>query len=218
MYRLEDIGKSFVDGTGSRWVVRGLSASIEVDQPTVLWGPSGSGKTTVLNILSGLLIADEGRLKVDIEKSTIDLESCSDKERLAFRRKHVGFVFQSFNLVPTLTVAENIELPLELAKRLDLRSEALTRLSDLGLEDRSDAFPNQLSAGEQQRVAILRALAHRPHVLLADEPTGNLDAENTEIVADLLWSTAMQTNTMLVVATHNDSIRRRCAQVIELGT
>jgi len=129
----------------------------------------------------------------------------------------MGYVFQFFNLVPTLTVRENVLLPLELNRRLDLRSRALDRLYGLGLEDRAQAFPDELSGGERQRVAIARALAHEPRLVLADEPTGNLDAENAGVVADLLWREVRAVDGALLLASHDVDIAARADRVIEIG-
>ena len=135
---------------------------------------------------------------------------------MRFRRRHLGFIFQFFNLVPTLTVAENVILPLEL-NRLPERSGALARLETLGLGHCADRFPDTLSGGEQQRVAIARALAHEPAIVLADEPTGNLDGANAELVTDLLWQETERAGCALVVATHNQRIADRADEVIALG-
>jgi putative ABC transport system ATP-binding protein len=130
----------------------------------------------------------------------------SKRDRAAYRRRNVGYVFQFFNLVPTLTVAENVRLPLVLSGREELLDEALARLTDLGLGDRANDFPSRLSGGEQQRVAIARALAHHPSLVLADEPTGNLDATQAEQVIELLWRHTRGLNAALLVATHSERV------------
>ena len=139
-----------------------------------------------------------------------------ERDLLRYRRNHIGFVYQFFNLVPALTVSENVLLPLDLADRMHLKEQALARLEFLGLSSRMSAFPNELSGGEQQRAAIARALAHDPQVIFADEPTGNLDAENADNVIELLRSEVRRSGTTLLVATHNEKIRHRSDQVIEL--
>lgn len=171
-------------------------------------------------MLAGLVLPDEGNVKFcpSDGDETLTVNRLSEREMLSYRREQIGFVYQFFNLMPTLTVRENVLLPLELAKRMSCKATALERLALLGLRDRASAFPNQLSGGEQQRAAIARALAHEPAVVLADEPTGNLDAENAMNVIRLLWEVVGRTRTTLLVATHNPLIRERSDFVIELST
>ena len=216
--RLERISKKFQDGTSEHWVLQDLSFEIFRGEKIVLWGASGSGKTTLLNIIAGLLIPDEGHLFYTFEKNEISIRAMSERERTKYRREHLGFVFQFFNLIPTLTVRENVELPLELNKKLDLVPLVTARLDALGVGHRAHAFPDSLSGGEQQRVAIIRALAHQPSIVLADEPTGNLDAENAKEVIELLWQVVSDAGTTLVVASHNKHIRDRADRVLELST
>lgn len=213
------VSKKFPDGTGERWVIEDLSFKIEQSQATAIRGPSGAGKTTLLNMLAGLLRPDHGDIELSLNGSSppISLNQLNTKELLRFRRDHVGFVYQFFNLVPTLTVQENVLLPLALTKREHLREQALERLKHLGLGSRVNAFPEQLSGGEQQRAAIARAVAHEPQFLLADEPTGNLDAENSAQVIKLLWHEHERLGTSLVVATHSDDICAYAAQTIQLA-
>ena len=188
----------------------------ESGRTTALWGPSGSGKSTLLNLMAGILVPDEGTVLFhDANGDTLDVSSAPERRRVRFRRRHLGFIFQFFNLVPTLTVAENVILPLEL-NRLPGRSGALARLETLGLGHCADRFPDTLSGGEQQRVAIARALAHEPAFVLADEPTGNLDGDNAERVTDLLWQETQRAGCALVVATHNQRIADRADEVIAL--
>ena len=218
LYEIQQLGKNFTDGGNSRWVLRDLSFAVQPSSTTSVWGPSGSGKSTLLNILAGLVMPDEGSVHfraVD-QDETLLVNRLSERELLEYRREQIGFVYQFFNLVPTLTLRENVLLPLELAKRMDCQTVALDRLEILGLSDRTSAFPEQLSGGEQQRAAIARALAHEPAVVLADEPTGNLDAESAVKVIELLWDEVRRNGTTLVVATHNPMIRDRSDYVIEL--
>ena len=180
-------------------------------------GPSGCGKTTLLNLLSGQLAIDVGTVEVCFPgKAAFRLNEMNGKALLHYRRSDIGFVYQFFNLIPTLTLKENVLLPVELTKRKHLRDQALSRIATLGLSDRINAFPEELSGGEQQRAAIARALAHEPHIIFADEPTGNLDADNSNIVADLLWQEVTKSNATLVVATHSDAILSRANRVIDL--
>lgn len=217
MFRLRDVGKSFPDGTDERWIFRNLTTELLPGESVALWGPSGSGKSTLLNVLAGLMDPSEGRVEYEHGQTHLDLTAASDRQRTRFRRDSVGFIYQFFNLVPTLTVRENVELPIELTGRKDLLGKALERLTTLGVAERADAFPATLSGGEQQRVAIARALAHRPKVVLADEPTGNLDARNSDQVLDLLWREAEELGCMLVIASHSERVLHRAARVIELN-
>ena len=188
----------------------------ESGRTTALWGPSGSGKSTLLSLMAGILVPDEGAVVFHgANGDSLDVSSASERQRVHFRRRHLGFIFQFFNLVPTLTVAENVILPLEL-NRLTGRSGALARLETLGLAHCADRFPETLSGGEQQRLAIVRALAHQPAVVLADEPTGNLDADNAEAVTELLWRETQLAQCALVVATHSQRIADRADEVIAL--
>ena len=215
--QVRDVSKAFVDGRDRRRVLEGLSFELHAGEVVVLRGPSGSGKTTLLNVVAGLLEADAGSLRLAVGPREFPLHELDEAARTRVRRAHMGYVFQFFNLVPTLTVRENVLLPLELNRRLDLRSRALDRLYGLGLEDRAQAFPDELSGGERQRVAIARALAHEPRLVLADEPTGNLDAENAAIVADLLWREVRAVDGALLLASHDADIAARADRVIEIG-
>ncbi|MDE0658307.1 MAG: ABC transporter ATP-binding protein [Gammaproteobacteria bacterium] len=209
--------KHFDDGRGRRRVPAPVEFTAASGRTTALWGPSGSGKSTLLNLLAGILVPDEGTVVFqDANGDTLDVSCGSERQRVHFRRRHLGFIFQFFNLVPTLTVAENVILPLEL-NRLAGRSGALARLETLGLAHCADRFPETLSGGEQQRVAIARALAHEPAVVLADEPTGNLDGDNAETVTELLWRETALAQCALVIATHNQRIADRADEVIALA-
>ncbi len=215
--QLDNVGKRFTDGNSDRWVLENLSFSIAEAESVAVIGPSGCGKTTLLNLLSGQLAIDAGTVEVCFPgKAAFRLNEMNGKALLHYRRSDIGFVYQFFNLIPTLTLKENVLLPVELTKRKHLRDQALSRIATLGLSDRIDAFPEELSGGEQQRAAIARALAHEPHIIFADEPTGNLDADNSNIVADLLWQEVTKSNATLVVATHSDAILSRANRVIDL--
>jgi len=216
---VQSVGKKFPDGKGERWVIEDVSFKIESRQATVIRGPSGVGKTTLLNLIAGLIQPDKGEIELNLKDSSgpTSLNRLNARELLRFRRDHVGFVYQFFNLVPTLTVKENVLLPLALTKREHLRDQALDRLHKLGLKSHLNAFPTQLSGGEQQRAAIARAVAHEPQFLFADEPTGNLDAENSAEVFKLLWDEHERLGTNLVVATHSDDIGAYAAHTIQLA-
>jgi putative ABC transport system ATP-binding protein len=209
--------KAFADGRGQRSVLQDFDLTLDAGEVVALCGPSGSGKTTLLNLAAGLLTVDSGSVLVHLEDRVLALERLDPDARTRLRRSHIGYVFQFFNLVPTLTVRENVLLPLELNRRSDLAAHALERLDDLGLGDRADDFPEVLSGGERQRVAIARALAHQPGLVLADEPTGNLDAAQAAQVAELLWREVRLAGGALLVATHDDDIAARADRVVLLG-
>ncbi len=216
---LEVLGavKHYDDGRGMRHVPAAVAFTLQTGRTTALWGPSGSGKSTLLNLIAGILVPDEGTVRFAADNGdTFDVARASERQRVRFRRRHIGFIFQFFNLVPTLTVAENVLLPVEL-NRLGKPATALHRLEALGVAGCADRFPATLSGGEQQRVAIARALAHGPAIVLADEPTGNLDADNAEAVTELLWREAQYAGCSLAVATHNRRIADRADEVIELA-
>jgi putative ABC transport system ATP-binding protein len=215
--RALSLNKGYRDGGELRLVLEDLTFSLQPGEVLALTGPSGSGKSTVLNLLAGTLVADSGELEVATSAGLIALGSLDDAGRTRYRRAHVGYVFQFFNLVPTLTVRENVLLPLELNGRKDLTRTALERLDTLGMQSRQDDFPENLSGGERQRTAIARALAHQPALVLADEPTGNLAAENAAIVADMLISQVRAADSALVLATHDERVAARADQILRLG-
>ncbi|HZW60025.1 MAG TPA: ABC transporter ATP-binding protein, partial [Woeseiaceae bacterium] len=177
-------------------------------------GRSGSGKSTLLNLISGIDTPDSGTVTIDGR----DLTGLTERDRTLFRRRHIGFVYQAFNLVPTLTVFDNVSLVLELNRvAASLRQARVTELLEAtGLGGRATSYPDILSGGEQQRVAIARALAHRPGVLLADEPTGNLDDRTAATVLDLLERLRHEQGATMLVATHSATVAARCDRVLEL--
>ena len=187
-----------------------LSFSIEEGELVVILGPSGAGKSTILNILGGMDSPDEGQIIID----NIDIAQFSDKQLTEYRRKDVGFVFQFYNLVPNLTAKENIELATELSPNA-LDPDAV--LKQVGLENRSNNFPSQLSGGEQQRVSIARALAKNPKLLLCDEPTGALDFETGKQVLKLLQSASRQAGNTVLIITHNSAIAPIADRVIRIN-
>jgi putative ABC transport system ATP-binding protein len=199
--RLEDLSKSYEEGAHTRVVLRGASATFGRGESVAIVGESGSGKSTLLNVISGIDHADGGAIWLDGQ----ELTGFDERRRTLFRRHHIGFVFQFFNLLPTLTVEENIVLPLEL-NGIDgaaARRRAQELLDAVGLGDRGETFPDRLSGGEQQRVAIARALAHDPLLVLADEPTGNLDEETGRRVLTLLDRLTRQAGKNLILVTHS---------------
>jgi putative ABC transport system ATP-binding protein len=211
---LSDVERSFEEGRTVRSVLRGVNLSIREGDFCVLLGRSGSGKSTLLNLISGIDRPTEG----DVRFRGQSLAAMNERERTLFRRKHIGFVFQSFNLIPTLTVRENVSLPLELNGLLDAAGKRRVGelLEEVGLEDRRDSYPDRLSGGEQQRVAVARALIHDPELLLADEPTGNLDFETARDVLDLIERLVHARRRTMIVATHDRDLRALADRVLTL--
>ena len=193
--------------------LRGIDIEVERGEMIAIVGPSGSGKTTLLNCLSGLDAFDGGKVIVDGQ----DLSAMSDRTRTAYRRDHMGFVFQAFNLLPVLSAVENVEIPLllqNLSSR-ESRRRALEMLETLGLAHRANHRPDQLSGGEQQRVAVARALVHKPAVVWADEPTGNLDIEVTQVIVELLVRMNKDGQTIVLV-THNPQVAERARRTLRM--
>ncbi|MEX2161352.1 MAG: ABC transporter ATP-binding protein [Anaerolineales bacterium] len=212
--QIENLSKSYTEGEQCHAVLRGASLTIPRGEFVALVGASGSGKSTLLNLLSGIDTADSGAIWVEGR----DVVAMSESQRTLFRRQNIGFVFQFFNLLPTLTVLENAALPLELAgaSAKEAGGKAAELLGQVGLGDRAGSFPDRLSGGEQQRVAIARALAHDPLLVLADEPTGNLDEETGAQVMDLLERLTRQAGKNLIMATHNLDNARRADRVVHV--
>jgi putative ABC transport system ATP-binding protein len=204
LIEIRNLTKTYEEGGRQRTVLRDAEASIERGELAVLVGRSGSGKSTLLNLLSGIDSPTSGEVIVD----GISLGRLSERERTLFRRERIGFVFQFFNLIPTLTVEENLLLPLELKGKVsaEQRRAALDLLTEVGLEDRARTWPDRLSGGEQQRVAVARALAHNPSLVLADEPTGNLDLETGLQVLEILDRLTRKAGKTLVMVTHSPEV------------
>jgi putative ABC transport system ATP-binding protein len=206
------VGKQVSSPEGMLAILSGVSLAITRGETVAVMGASGAGKSTLLALLAGLDEPSSGQVRLaDCELTRLDEDG-----RAAVRARHVGFVFQSFHLVPSLTAVENVMLPLELAGRSDARSAALEVLGRVGLAERVGHYPRQLSGGEQQRVAIARAFVTRPDVLFADEPTGNLDAATGERIMDLLFGLNGETGATLVLVTHDQTLAARCGRVIRL--
>lgn len=212
--QLNNLSRRFHEGEREHVVIDDLNLDIRQGEIVALRGRSGSGKSTLLNLIGGIDAPDSGSVTV----AGVELTELSEHERTLFRRQHVGFVYQAFNLVPTLNVADNVRLVLELNKvpapAATARIEEL--LDAVGLADRANSYPDVLSGGEQQRVAIARALAHEPAVLLADEPTGNLDDTSAEAVLELLDQLVRSRGHTMLTATHSKHVAARCDRVIEL--
>jgi putative ABC transport system ATP-binding protein len=199
----KDVYKYYHSGDEKVTALSGVSLEIQQGDFVSIMGPSGGGKTTFLNCLGGLDFPDRGEIYLNNRL----LNSLGDKELTELRRKEIGFVFQFFNLMPTLTVQENIELPLLISHSAKAESKQVQTLLDyVGLLHRANSFPSELSGGEMQRVAIARALVHRPSIVLADEPTGNLDSENGIKILELMSKASADFNTTVVMATHNSQI------------
>jgi putative ABC transport system ATP-binding protein len=201
LIELRNLTKDYDEGDRRRLVLCEASATIDRGELAVLIGRSGSGKSTLLNLLSGIDLPSSGAVVID----GIEISSLSERERTLFRRDRIGFVFQFFNLIPTLTVEENLLLPLELKGKVDSgdRRAALDLLAEVGLADRATSYPDRLSGGEQQRVAVARALSHDPLLVLADEPTGNLDLETGLQVLEILDRLSRQAGKTMVMVTHS---------------
>ncbi|WP_275096648.1 ABC transporter ATP-binding protein [Sedimenticola hydrogenitrophicus] len=212
---VEQLFHSYREGGGGRPILNGIDLQVAEHECLALLGRSGSGKSTLLNMLAGIDTPQAGRIRV----MDRDINALSERDRTLLRRRHIGFVYQFFNLIQTLTVAENVGLPLELN---GVREPEISRLvgfilSDVGLGDRWNAFPDQLSGGEQQRIAIARALIHNPALVLADEPTGNLDAETGEQILDILIGLSRQLKRTLVIVTHSLEVARRADRILTLS-
>jgi putative ABC transport system ATP-binding protein len=212
--RLEDLSKSFEEGGQTRVVLKGAHAAFRRGEFTAILGQSGSGKSTLLNLISGIDRADEGAVWLDGR----ELTALGEHERTLFRRRHIGVVFQFFNLIPTLTVEENVTLPLELngVAAAEARRRAAALLEAVGLPDRVAAFPDRLSGGEQQRIAIARALVHDPLLVLADEPTGNLDIATGQHVLALLDRLTRRAGKNMIMVTHSLEVAGAADRVLVL--
>lgn len=195
-------------------VLDAIGLALGAGETAALCGRSGSGKSTLLNLLSGIDRPDAGRIVID----GVDLTAASERERTLYRRANVGFVYQAFNLVPTLTAADNVRLVLELnGERGRAADDAVAELlARVGLDGRGHSYPDLLSGGEQQRIAIARAIVHRPRLVLADEPTGNLDDQTAASVLDLLSETIAEAGSTLVMATHSRTVAATCDRVFDL--
>ncbi|MCG8426428.1 MAG: ABC transporter ATP-binding protein [Chromatiales bacterium] len=212
MLKIDRVFKSYREAAQRHQILGGIDLEVNAGESIAIVGRSGCGKTTLLNLMAGLDLPDSG----SVQLANRDLVGMSDKERTLLRRRQIGMVFQFFNLLPTLTVLENILLPLELLGLQDEREAVITRLQALGLTEQQHRFPEQLSGGELQRVAILRAMAHRPKLLLADEPTGNLDHETGNQVADILFESVGEDAASLIVVTHSSEVAAKADRVYHL--
>jgi putative ABC transport system ATP-binding protein len=211
--QLTDLHVTLESGAGAVDVLRGIDLAVDAGTSVGIVGPSGSGKSTMMMVIAGLERTTRGRVQV----AGRDLTTLSEDALALFRRDNVGIVFQAFHLVPTMTALENVAVPLELSGRRDAFERAREQLEAVGLGARTHHYPGQLSGGEQQRVALARAFATEPSLLLADEPTGNLDGATGRIIVDLLFGLSARRGTTLLLITHDPALAARCDRIIHLA-
>ena len=209
---LQNVSKSYKSGGKLLTVLDNISFSVQEGASMAIVGPSGSGKTTLLGLCAGLDQPSSG----SVELQQNHLERLNEDQLAAIRNRYVGFIFQNFQLLPTLTAIENVMVPLELRGEKKVRDIAMEYLDKVGLAERSHHYPAQLSGGEQQRVAIARAFSTRPAILFADEPTGNLDSETSEKIVDLIFGLNREAGTTLVLVTHNGELAEKTQRIIHL--
>jgi putative ABC transport system ATP-binding protein len=213
MLKIEKVSKTYTAGGRTLTVLENISFSVGAGETVSIVGPSGSGKTTLLGLSAGLDRSSAGI----IELNGVSLEALDEDARAVLRNQYVGFIFQNFQLLPTLTALENVMVPLELRGEKQARMRSKELLEQVGLGDRMHHYPAQLSGGEQQRVSLARAFSNRPRILFADEPTGNLDAETSELVAEMLFDLNRQAGTTLVLVTHNLELAASTGRIIKLA-
>jgi putative ABC transport system ATP-binding protein len=213
--RIHDLSKDFPLGDGAVRVLHHISAEIRMGELTMIVGPSGCGKTTLISIISGILSESEGR--VDLLGQP--LTAMKGKEKVLFRREHIGFIFQQYNLLPALTAAENAAMPLLAAGMAEAEAVARAKviLDSIGMQGHTDKLPRQLSGGQQQRVAITRALVHNPQLIVCDEPTAALDAKAGQSVMEILRSIANDPNRAVLVVTHDNRIYKFADRILEMS-
>jgi putative ABC transport system ATP-binding protein len=212
MVRLDDVHLKLASAAGEVNILRGLDLAIDQGETVSIVGPSGSGKSTMMMVIAGLERPTAGRVRV----AGLDLGGLDEDGLALFRRKYVGIVFQNFHLIPTMTAMENVAVPLELAGDSQAFDKATQELAAVGLDHRLTHYPGQLSGGEQQRVALARAFAVGPRLLLADEPTGNLDGDTGQRIIDLMFDLRAKRGTTLVLITHDPALARRCGRTVRL--
>ena len=211
---LENLNRIYDDAESKHIVLQDVSINIAQGESVALLGRSGSGKSTLLNLISGIDMPDAGAVKVD----GLDLTALNEHKRTLFRREHIGFIYQFFNLVPSLTAQENIEFTLELngVEQSEILSRVTALMEELEIADKAERYPAQLSGGEQQRVAIARALIHQPKIVLADEPTGNLDARTGQSILQIMHRLLKEHNSTLLLVTHSLEVANSADRVITL--
>lgn len=213
MIEINNLVKTYGNGEATVHALRGVTATIEDGECVAVIGKSGSGKSTLLNVIGGMDKATSGEVYVDGES----ISGYSEKKLSEYRLKKIGFIFQFFNLIPILTVRENILLPLIIAEKEVDRGYYEELVKKLGIEEKQNAFPEQLSGGQKQRVAIGRAMIHKPKLILADEPTGNLDQATSKEILELLVTCATEYNQTLVIVTHDMEVAGSCGRIIEIA-
>jgi putative ABC transport system ATP-binding protein len=209
---LDDVTLTLASQAGAVNILRGIDLLVRQGETIGVIGPSGSGKSTMMMVIAGLERPTGGHVQV----AGCNLSDLDEDGLASFRRENVGIIFQAFHLIPTMTALENVAIPMELARRRDARAEAERLLGLVGLSERLSHYPGQLSGGEQQRVALARAFAGRPRLLLADEPTGNLDLANGQAVIDLLFGLHRETGTTLLLITHDPALAARCQRIVRI--
>jgi putative ABC transport system ATP-binding protein len=209
---IRDLSKNYSSAGHTLTVLHNINFSVEAGSTVAVVGPSGSGKTTLLGLSAGLDRSSTGT----IELNNITLDKLSEDERAKVRNRYVGFIFQNFQLLPTLTALENVMVPLELRSEKNVKSRSRELLDKVGLSDRLHHYPAQLSGGEQQRVSLARAFSNNPKILFADEPTGNLDSETSEKVIKLLFDLNAEAGTTLIIVTHNTELAAGTHRIIRL--
>ena len=210
--QFKDVSLAYGPETEQVKVLNNISFSVNDDEIVSIVGPSGSGKTSIIMLASGLETASSGSVKINSQ----EIVGLKENELSEVRRKNIGIVFQSFYLIPNLTAVENVSLSLEASQQFNLEKDVENLLDEFGLSHRFHHLPSELSGGEQQRVAIARALINKPKIILADEPTGNLDSANSDSMMDLLFDYTKKSQTSLVMVTHDNSIAKRCDRIIEI--
>ena len=212
LVQFSDVHLQYQNGQNLTEVIKGISFTINQNERLAIVGKSGSGKTSLLMLMSGLEKPTSGSIKFQDK----ELTSHTEDQLTDFRKKNIGIVFQSFYLIPSYTALENVALSLEINFQKNALIQAEEILTDLGLKDRLQHFPNQLSGGEQQRVAIARAIINKPQLILADEPTGNLDEENSQVIADLLFNVSQKYQKSLCLVTHDLELAKKCDRLMKI--
>jgi putative ABC transport system ATP-binding protein len=209
---IQNVSKTYQSAGRTLTVLEHINISVAAGSTMSIVGPSGSGKTTLLGLAAGLDRSTTG----SVELNNIKLDALNEDQRAAVRNKHVGFIFQNFQLLPTLTALENVMVPLELRGEKNVKPRAVDLLQKVGLGDRGHHYPAQLSGGEQQRVSLARAFSNQPQILFADEPTGNLDAETSEKIIDLIFNLNKEAGTTLILVTHDIDLANKTGRIVKL--
>ena len=210
--KIDNLGKTYQSAGRELTVLENINFSVEAGSTMAIVGPSGSGKTTLLGLAAGLDRSTTG----SVELNNIKLDQLNEDQRASIRNQHVGFIFQSFQLLPTLTALENIMVPLELRGEKHIRPKAVDLLNKVGLGNRGHHYPAQLSGGEQQRVSMARAFINKPQILFTDEPTGNLDAETSRGIIELIFNLNKEAGTTLIMVTHDLELANKTGRIIKL--